>query len=119
VVVGVLAVIFALNPPTYLQDLIVFASGGMASCFFVPIVLALYWPSMTASGAVAGMIGGTVTHLALTCWGYIEYAQFQPYELLGLNPFLWDLVGSTVACLIAVKLGPKPDQELIEKFFAQ
>ncbi len=119
VVVGVLAVIVALNPPTYLQDLIVFATGGMAACFLVPMILALYWPAMTAPAAVAGMLGGTITHLALTCWGYIEYAQFQPYELLGLNPFLWDLVGSTAACLITIKFGPKPPQELIQKFFAQ
>ncbi len=117
VVVGILAVIFALNPPTYLQDLIVFATGGMAACFFIPMMLSLYWPSMTASGAVAGMLGGTVTHLALTVWGYLEYNQFQPYELFGLNPFLWDLVGSAVACLFAIKLGPKPDQELVNKFF--
>ncbi len=119
VVVGILAVIFALNPPTYLQDLIVFATGGMAACFFIPMLLSLYWPSMTSSGAVAGMIGGTVTHLILTVWGFIQYDQFQPYELLGLNPFLWDLVGSTVACLLAIKLGPKPDQRLVQKFFGR
>lgn len=117
VVVGVLAVLFALNPPTYLQDLIVFATGGMAATFFVPMVLALYWRSMTPAATVAGMIGGTATHLALTCWGYAVYGRFQPYELLGLNPFLWDLVGSAAICLVVAKIGRPPNRELVAKFF--
>jgi Na+/proline symporter len=119
VIVGVLAVVVALNPPTYLQDLIVFATGGIAACFFVPMVLALYWPSMTSQATVAGMLGGTLTHVALTYWGYIVYGRFQPYELMGLNPFLWDLVGSAAACLIVVALGPKPDPELVKRFFVR
>ncbi len=119
VLVGVLAVLVALNPPTYLQDLIVFATGGIAACFFIPMVLALYWPSMTSAAAVAGMIGGTLTHVALTISGYIVYGQFQPYNLLGLNPFLWDLIGSALACMLVAKLGPPPDQELVRKFFTQ
>ena len=90
--------------------------GGL---FFVPMVLSLYWRRMTSSSAIAGMIGGTVTHLALTYWGYLEYRSVQAYELLGMNPFIWDLVGSTLACLVAVYLGPKPEQGLIDKFFTK
>jgi Na+/proline symporter len=116
--VGVLAVIVALNPPTYLQDLIVFATGGMAACFLLPMVLALYWPAMTGAAAVAGMLGGTITHLVLTVWGYAEYGQFQPYELMGLNPFLWDLIGSAVALSIVAKLGPPANVDLANRFFA-
>jgi Na+/proline symporter len=117
VIVGVLAVLAAINPPTYLQDLIVFATGGIAACFFVPMVLALYWPSMTGAATVAGMLGGTLTHVALTVWGYFVYGQFQPYELAGLNPFLWDLVGSATASVVVAKIGPAPDRELIKRFF--
>jgi len=117
ILVGVAAVVFALNPPTYLQDLIVFASGGLAACFFIPMVLALYWPAMTPAGAVAGMIGGTLTHVLLTVWGYWIYGQFQPYDLLGMNPFIWDLVGSLAASLLAVMAGPRADSRLVAKFF--
>ncbi|GAB5403073.1 MAG: hypothetical protein Aurels2KO_13040 [Aureliella sp.] len=93
-VVGVLAVLMVVNPPMYLQDLIVFASGGLAACFLVPMLLLLYWPKLTPAGAIAGMLGGTVTHLVLTVAGYAATQQFRPYELLGLNPFVWDLVVS-------------------------
>lgn len=117
VVVGVLAVLFVLNPPTYLQDLIVFATGGLAACFLIPMVLSVYWRQMTGAAAIAGMFGGTFTHLGLTCWGYLEYQKFQAYEYWGLNPFVWDLLGSTLACLVVVALGPRANGRLVNKFF--
>lgn len=117
VVVGFLAVLFVLNPPTYLQDLIVFATGGLAACFLIPMALSLYWPAMTGPAAIAGMLGGTLTHLGLTCWGYWEHEQFQAYEFLGLNPFIWDLGGSAIAALVVVAVGPKAPDRLRHKFF--
>ncbi len=115
--VGVFALIFVLNPPRYLQDLIVFATGGLAACFLIPLVLALYWRRMTSWAAVAGMLGGTMTHVALTGWGYWSEGEFRAFEFLGLNPFLWDLVGSTVASCALVMLGPKPHSIHVKRFF--
>ena len=123
VIAGVLAVIFVINPPTYLQDLIIFASGGLAACFLMPMVLTLYWPRMTASGTIAGMVAGTLVHLGLTIYGaYDSFAQsgeykFQPYELLGLNPFIWDLVGSALACYVVAVRSPH-NKLLANKFFS-
>ncbi|MEM8666459.1 MAG: hypothetical protein AAGG48_03015 [Planctomycetota bacterium] len=117
IVVGFLAVLFVLNPPTYLQDLIVFATGGLAACFLIPMVLSLYWRRMTGEAAIAGMLGGTLTHLGLTCWGYAWKGEFQPYEFLGLNPFIWDLLGSTLASVTTVLIGPRASKSLVDKFF--
>lgn len=117
VLIGVLAIICVLNPPQYLQDLIVFATGGLAACFFIPMVLSLYWRKMTASATIAAMLGGTGMHMGLTCWGYIKEDKFQAYSILGLNPFIWDLVGSLLLALLVVALGPKPNRELVLKFF--
>lgn len=116
VVIGILAVFVVLNPPMYLQDLIVFASGGLAACFLIPIVLSLYWRRMTASGAIAGMIAGMLMHLGLTCWGYYQHQQFRAYEFLGLDPFVWDLAGSAIGA-IAFSLSARPDQHLVRKYF--
>ncbi|MGI9469978.1 MAG: sodium:solute symporter family transporter [Rubripirellula sp.] len=117
VVVGILAVLFALNPPDYLQDLIVFATGGLAACFLVPMVLCLYWRRMTSAATIAGMLGGTLTHLGLTLWGYLSNGEFRAYEFMGLNPFVWDLAGSLAAVLITIQWGPRPSLELQRKFF--
>lgn len=117
--VGVLAMLFVLNPPRYLQDLIVFATGGLAACFLVPLTLALYWPRMTSAAAIAGMLGGTTVHVALTAWGYYSEGEFRAFDFLGLNPFIWDLIGSVLISLVAVFIGPKPSPKLLQQFFAR
>ena len=94
VVVGTLAMLAVLNPPQYLQDLIVFATSGLAGCFLMPILLGLYWPRMTAMGAIAGMLGGLGCHLSLYIAGYLIEDKFTAYQLLEFNPFLWSLTVS-------------------------
>ncbi|MAI72525.1 MAG: hypothetical protein CMM01_16685 [Rhodopirellula sp.] len=117
VIVGVLAVLCVLNPPQYLQDLIVFATGGLAACFLIPMLLSLYWPRMTANATIAAMLGGTGMHMGLTCWGYLTSQEFRAYSFLGVNPFIWDLVGSLAVALIVLAIGPKPNRDLVLKFF--
>ena len=94
VVVGTLAMLAVLNPPQYLQDLIVFATSGLAGCFLMPVLLGLYWPRMTAKGAIAGMLGGLGCHLLLYIAGYLIEDKFTAYQLLEFNPFIWSLTVS-------------------------
>jgi len=94
VVVGTLAMLAVLNPPQYLQDLIVFATSGLAGCFLMPVLLGLYWPRMTAMGAIAGMLGGLGCHLLLYIAGYLIEDKFTAYQLLEFNPFIWSLTVS-------------------------
>eukprot|EP00665_Eupelagonemidae_sp_cell47_P009035 gene9035-5118_t len=51
IIMGVLAVVAMLKPPQFLQDLIVFGSGGLAASFLMPVVLMLYWPRLTPMAA--------------------------------------------------------------------
>ena len=57
-VVGFAAVLGAVNPPLFLQDIIVYTGSGLASCFLAPVALGLYWPRVNTWGAMAGMLGG-------------------------------------------------------------
>lgn len=92
VVVGILAMLAVLNPPEYLQDLIVFATSGLAGCFLMPILLGLYWPDMNARGAIFGMLGGLGCHLSLYIIGYLTYGKFSAYQLFEFNPFIWSIL---------------------------
>jgi hypothetical protein len=74
---------------------------------------------MTSSAAIAGMLGGTLMHVALTGWGYYLEGEFRAFEFMGLNPFIWDLAGSLIACAIAVLLGPQPRKDLVQRYFGQ
>jgi len=104
-VVGILAMLAVLNPPEYLQDLIVFATSGLAGCFLMPVLLGLYWPGMTASGAIAGMLGGLGCHLGLYLIGWFVNGKFASYQLLEFNPFIWAiLVSGLLSYLASLKL---------------
>ena len=115
--VGVAAVLAVLNPPALLQDLIVFASGGLAGSFLMPVVLSLYWPRMTAAGTIAGIAGGLLIHLTFTLIGYYQTGAFKPYNLLGMNPFIWDMLGSALLAITVSKIGTPPNDETIERYF--
>ncbi len=118
-VVGVAAALAVLNPPQYLQNLIVFSTGGLAGCFLMPMALTLFWPRMTRAGVVAGMLGGCGTHIALYVAGYLVHGRFTVYSLLGLEAFMWDVVGAGL-CSVAVSLRSKPlPESLIQRFFGQ
>lgn len=58
-------IIFALslNPTDILETVIVYAIGGMASAFYVPMVFGLYWMRANKWGALAVMAGGFLTFL--------------------------------------------------------
>ena len=115
--VGVAAALAVLNPPQYLQNLIVFATGGLAGCFLVPMTLTLFWPRMTRAGVIAGMLGGCGTHLVLYLAGYAIHGRFTVYAFLGLEAFIWDVVGSAVlAVVVSLRSRPLPG-ELVSRFF--
>ena len=104
-VVGILAMLAVLNPPEYLQDLIVFATSGLAGCFLMPVLLGLYWQGMTARGAIAGMLGGLGCHLGLYLIGWFVNGKFASYQLLEFNPFIWAiLVSGLLSYLASLKL---------------
>jgi len=115
--VGVLAVIFALNPPKLLQTLIVFASGGLGATFLAPVVLALYWKRMTAPAAVAGMICGGLVMLGFYFIGLVHFGEFKEFNWLSVHPFIWaSLVNFIVVIWVSLK-GREPERGLVEKYF--
>jgi sodium/pantothenate symporter len=116
-VVGIAAALAVLNPPQYLQNLIVFSTGGLAGCFFIPMALTLFWPRMTRVGIIAGMLGGCGTHLALYLAGYWYFGTFKVYALLGLEAFIWDMVGATVCSVVGSRVSRPLPRELVAKFF--
>ncbi|MGI6030816.1 MAG: sodium:solute symporter family protein [Eubacteriales bacterium] len=60
--IGVISILFALNPPDLIYTLIMF-SIALVMPLFVLVVLALYWPRATRMGALCGAIAGTIVVL--------------------------------------------------------
>jgi Na+/pantothenate symporter len=118
-VVGAGAVLGALNPPAYLQDIIVYTGSGLAACFLVPIGLSLYWPRMNGAGAIAGMVAGFLSHLALYGWGFVLHGAFQPYSIVSLDPLIPALAVSLVATLGVSLLTTAPTSAQVRRFFCR
>lgn len=117
--VGMLAVVAALNPPVYLQDLIISASEGLAASFMMPMILALYWQRMTGAGAIAGMLGGAGMHVVLNIIGWMETQEFTVFEPLGVMPLFWDVLVATAFTVGVSLMGAPPERALVVKFFGK
>jgi SSS family solute:Na+ symporter/sodium/pantothenate symporter len=116
-VVGTIVTISALNPPRFLQYIIVFTGAGMACTFLIPTVLALYWRRATRPGALASLFGGFATVSLLYVLGWYGWGKegavgpaaepFAPWYLFGLDPLIYGLLVS-FGLGIGVSLVTKP-----------
>jgi Na+/proline symporter len=70
--VGVVVMIGALNPPRFLQYVIVFTGSALGCAFLIPMLLTLYWRRSTRTGILAGMLGGFFAVVCLYVLGWID-----------------------------------------------
>ena len=78
--VGVFAACVAINPPDFLQVIVIFSTSGLASVFLTPALLGCYWRRATAAGALGAMMTGGGTLLTLYAIGLYQTLA------LGLKP---------------------------------
>jgi SSS family solute:Na+ symporter/sodium/pantothenate symporter len=121
--VGVLVTIAALRPPQYLQLVIIFTGASMAAAFLVPALMGCFWRRASASGAMAAMLAGVGTTVALYFAGYVlgsrgidqgigpppKSPAYGPFYMLGLDPCVWGLLASGLAG-IGVSLLTRPPE---------
>lgn len=116
--IGTIAMVGAINPPRFLQDIIVYCGSGLAACFLAPMVYSLYWPRMNSTGAIASMAAGFLSHLSMYVAGYFQNGKFsQPYEILGFNPVVVGLTASFVAGFVVSMMTPPPPEALVTRYF--
>jgi SSS family solute:Na+ symporter/sodium/pantothenate symporter len=138
--VGGVVMLLALNPPKFLQFIIVFTGSGQGCAFLFPMLLALYWKGATRQGVLAGMLGGfavlllfyvlgwsdsglrdTELHGSLNWipgWGEERLDGFAPLYAGGVDPLVWGLLASLLLTF-GVSLMTRPDAELVKKYFPE
>ena len=95
---SILLIFAALNPPDMIIWLNLFAFGGLEAAFLWVIILGLYWDKANAYGAIASMITGLGIYIGFTT------AAIKPFNLHAIVP---SLILGLIAFLIANKLGEK------------
>ena len=116
-VVGLGALVGAMYPPEFLQDIIVYTGSGLAAAFLAPVVFALYWPRSNHQGCIAAMLGGFGTHLAMYCIGFLNGDGFTPYRLFGTDPIILGLAASFIVGYVVTKSTPPPVDTIVKKYF--
>lgn len=91
---GVIVFLLALQPPELLIFLNLFSFGGLEAAFIWPVVLGLYWKYGNKYGAIASMITGMLSYVALHFYNE-EYG-----ELLGVHTVTFPILLSLVAYII-------------------
>lgn len=116
--IGTITLFCAMNPPKYLQDIIVYVGSGLASCFLFPVVALLYWKRSNVAGCLASMLVGFGIHLLMHVLGAQQHGEFtNPVTLFGFSPVVVALASSLLAVLIITPLTPRPREELVTKYF--
>ncbi|VTS08220.1 sodium:solute symporter family transporter [Tuwongella immobilis] len=127
--VGVVVMLGAMNPPSFLQYIIVFTGSGQSCAFLMPMLFLLFWKRTTKAGALAGMLLGVGSVLGLYAlgwidnrtqdqpdlwvrsllgwlpgWGEIRSDKFAPLTPLGLDPLFWGMIGSLLGTVLVSKI---------------
>ena len=108
VILGTAVFFMALSRPPFLQSVVFYAVGGLASCFLVPLLFGLYWPRANVKGAVASICTGTA--------GYFVIATFYP-NLLAFHDVTWSIGLAALAMIVVSLLTEKPPYRVIKTFW--
>ncbi|MHC1605312.1 MAG: sodium:solute symporter family transporter [Candidatus Methanofastidiosia archaeon] len=100
VIVAIVTMVLAINPPSLLAWLIWMAIGITLSVFVVPIVAGLYWKRATREGALASMIIGFASAVV---FGYIH--KFVTPLPMHFSIYSFAIA---VAAMVIVSLATKP-----------
>ena len=109
-VVGIVTVLLAMNPPDIIWVLNLFAMGGLECAFFWPLVGGLFFKKGTKQGAVAASIGGAAFYI---------FAYYN-VKVMGINAVVWGLLVSAILYyVVSLATCPKEglDKDVLEKCF--
>ncbi|THE11860.1 amino acid permease [Bacillus timonensis] len=115
-VIGLLAILIAIDPPAAIFWVVTMSFSIMASAFTFPLLLGIWWPRATKEGGIAGIIGGVVSCIVWYILGYIEYQSFSIW-IGGIWPAVFGSMVSLVLVTVVSYLTKPAPQEVIDTFF--
>ena len=98
VAMALMATVLAMKPDSKVLDVVSYAWAGLGASLGPSILLSLYWRSMTAAGALAGVVTGGAT---VIIWESLSGGLFELYSLV--PGFLLSLIAIAVVSSTSVK----------------
>lgn len=109
IILGLIVFLLAMNPPSILVWINLFAMGGLEATFFWPLIGGLYWKRGNSAACIASIICGVSTFVF---FNLNKIAPFGIHEIvLGL------LAGGAAYFIVGMLNGNEPDADVLEKCF--
>ena len=105
----VVSVVIALDPPTFIAQLMGISWGALAGAFLAPFMYGLYWKGVTRAGVWAGFISGVGITVANMFIGFIESP---------INAGAVAMAAGLVVVPVVSFITPNQDKEKIDEIFA-
>ena len=111
-VIGLITMIFTLNPPQIIFFLNLFAMGGLECSFLWALVGGLFWKKGTSLAAICSSIGAVAVYI---------FCYYNPaVKALGFNAVVWGLLAGGILYFAVGAADSKKhplDQEILDKCF--
>lgn len=104
----VVSVVIALNPPTFIAQLMGISWGALAGAFLAPFMYGLYWKGVTKAAVWASFITGVGITVSNMFIGYIASP---------INAGAIAMLAGLVVVPVVSLLSPKMDKGTVEKIF--
>ena len=109
IILGMIVFILAMNPPSILVWINLFAMGGLEATFFWPLIGGLYWKRGNSSACIASIICGVATFV------FFNLNKIAPF---GIHEIVLGLLAGGIAYFIVGMLNKnEPDAAVLEKCF--
>lgn len=106
-VIGIISIVLALNPPELLAFLLFPAFGVLGLVFGSLFLLGVYWPRFNRAGAIAILVTAPVSFVA---WDQLG----NPF---GIYHIQVALVATAITSVVATYLTPPPEEPILRTFF--
>lgn len=109
IVMTLIVLYLTIEPPAFLETLVIYALGGLTTTFWAPLVFGLYWKRGNKYGALASMVGGIPVYVLLD----------QLVDTGDLGAVVIALPTAILLYVVVSLLTPPPPREVIQDFWGK